>query len=195
MSLPFDGLAMPFGRRLVLAYGAEAAALNQPLFGPPVYIHPAYRVYGQPDYLLPDEAIDDRGLHYFGQEAVEWIEEVGGVYPRADAIGRLATGERSRARLKELDLAVLALYVSAEPQGAVQRLHLAIEAEAVADGFALIPTEPPAALAAFARGAPFYRLSPGAFGAAGAALIQRLLATGRRDWRVTFDDLDNLLQA
>jgi hypothetical protein len=195
MSIPFDGLAMPFGRKLVLAYGPDAPALNQPAFGPPLWVHPAYRLVGRSDYLLPNEAIDDRGEHSYGQEAVDWIETAGGVFPRADAIGRLGSGEPFQARLKELDLAVLALYASATALGPVQRLDLAIEALAVPDGYAIIPTEPPSELAIYSRGMPFYRLAPGVFGAMGAALIQRLLATGRRDWCVTFDDLDNLAQA
>src|SRR5258708_39213919 len=131
MPIPVDGLAMPFGRKLVLAYGPDAPALNQPVFGPPVYVHPAYRLVGSTDYLLPYEAIDDRGQHFHGQEAVEGIETAGGVFPHADAIGRLATGEPFQARLKEMDLAVLALYASAEPRGPVQRLHLVIAALAV----------------------------------------------------------------
>ena len=195
MPIAFYGLAMPFGRNLVLAYGPDAEALNQPLFGPPVFIHPAYRLVGSSGYLLPDEAIDDRGQHFHDQEAVDWIEELGGVFPRADALGRLASGERFQARLKELDLAVLALYASAEPQGRVQRLDLAIEALAVPDGYAVTPALPPAELDTYARGVRFYRLAPGVFGALGVALIQRLLATGRPDWRVTFDDLDNMMQA
>ncbi len=193
MSIRFDGLAMPFGRRLVLAYGPDASALNQPLFGPPLYVHPAYRLVGSSAYLLPDEAIDDRGQRYHDQEAVDWIEELGGVFPRADAIGRLASGEPFQARLKELDLAALALYASAALEGPVQRLDLAIEALAVPDGYALTPTTPPPVLDTYARGVRFYRLAPGAFGALGIALIQRLLATGRADWRLTFDDLDDLL--
>jgi len=184
---------MPFGRSLVLAYGPDAPALNQPLFGPPVYIHPAYRIYGTPNDLLPDEAIDDRGQRFYGQEAVDWIEMAGGVYPRADALGRLSTGEKAQARLKELDLAALTLYASAEPAGPTRRLDLAIEALAVPDGLALTPASPPAALETYARGIRFYRLAPGVFGAVGAALIQRLLATRRADWRLTFDDLDNML--
>ena len=194
MSIAFDGLAMPFGQKLVLAYGPDAAALNVPVYGPPVHVHPAYRVFGTRNYLLPEEAIDDRGQRYHGQEAVDWIEMLGGVYPRADAIGRLGTGEHFEARLKELDLAVLALYASATPTGPVQRLDLAIEALAVPDGLALTPAQPPADLATYARGVRFYRLAPGVFGALGAAIIQRLLATGRADWRLTFDDLDNLME-
>src|ERR1700694_4882161 len=89
MSIPFDGLALPFGRGLVLAYGPDAPALNQPLFGPPVFVHVGYRLVGSSDYLLPDEAIDDRGQHFHEQEAVDWIEMLGGAFPRADAIGML----------------------------------------------------------------------------------------------------------
>jgi len=195
MSIIFDGLAMPFGQKLVLAYGPDAPALNQALFGPPLFIHPAYRVFGTRDYLLPNEAIDDRGQHYHDQEAVDWIEMVGGVFPRADAIGRLPSGERAQSRLKELDLAVLALYASATPTGPVQRPDLAIEALAVPDGFAVAPTEPPPDLATYARGVRWYRMAPGIFGALGVGIIQRLLASSRADWRLTFDDLDNLMQA
>jgi len=194
MPITFDGLALPFGRKLVLAYGPDAAALNQPLFGPPLIVHPAYRVVGSSSYLLPETAIDDRGQRYHGQDAVDWIETAGGVFPRADAIGRLGSGEHFEARLKELDLAVLALYASATPAGPVQRLDLAIEALAMPDGFAVTPTEPPLELATYARGVRFYRLAPGVFGAVGVALIQRLLATGRSDWRVSFDELDNMMQ-
>lgn len=195
MPIAFEGLVLAFGRYLVLAYGPDAPALDQPLFGPPVLIHPAYRLVGSSEYLLPDEAIDDRGQHFHDQDAVDWIEELGGVFPRADALGRLGSGERFQARLKELDLAALALYASAEPQRPAQRLDLAIEALAVPDGFALTPTTPPPELNHYARGVRFYRLAPGVFGAIAVALIQRLLATGRADWRVTFDDLDDMMQA
>ena len=61
------------------------------------------------------------------------------------------------------------------------------------DGYALSPVAPPEDLALYARALPFYRLAPGAFGAGGAALVNRLLATGQVDWRVTFDDLDDTL--
>jgi hypothetical protein len=195
MAIRFDGLALPFGPNLVLAYGPDAPALNQPLFGPPLYIHPAYRVFGTRNDLLPDEAIDDRGQHYRGQDAADWIEMAGGVYPRADAIGRLGSGESAQFRLKELDLAALSLHASAEPAGATRRLDLAIEALAVPDGLALTPTSPPAQLQTYERGVRFYRLAPGVFGAVGVALIQHVLATGRADWRLTFDDVDDMLQA
>lgn len=194
MPIEFDGLALPFGRKLVLAYGPDASALNQPLFGPPVLIHPGYRLVGSDDYLLPDEAIDDRGQHFHGQAAVEWIDRAGGAFPRSDAIGRLASGEKLEARLKELDLAEMALFASSGPNGQPVRLGLAIEALAVPDGYALTPSAPPPELQTFARGLPFYRLAPGVFGAVGVALIQRLLATGRADWRLTFDDLDEMTQ-
>jgi hypothetical protein len=194
MSIPFDGLALPFGRSLVLAYGPDASALSQPLFGPPVFVHPAYRLVGSSEYLLPDEAIDDRGQHFYEQEAVDWIEMLGGVFPRADAIGRLGSGEKAQARLKELDLAVVALFAAAQPKGQPRRLDLAIEALAVPDGYAVLPTAAPTELESYARGLRFYRLAPGVFGAVGVALIQRLLATGRADWRITFDELDDMMQ-
>jgi hypothetical protein len=193
MSIAFDSLALPFGRSLVLAYGPDAPALNQSLFGPPVFVHVGYRLVGSSEYLLPHEAIDDRGQLYYEQEAVDWIEMLGGAFPRADAIGRLSSGHPAQARLKELDLAVAALYASAEPKGQPRRLDLAIEALAIPDGYALLPTAAPAELETYARGLRFYRLAPGVFGAVGAALVQRLLATGRADWRVTFDDVDDMM--
>ena len=195
MPISFDGLALPFGRNLVLAYGPDAPALNLPVFGPPVFVHPAYRLVGRPDFLLPNEAIDDRGQRFHGTQAAEWIERAGGAFPRADAIGRTPAGQRLEVRLKELDLAALALFGSATPDAPLTRLDLAIEALAVPDGYALAPTAAPSELQPFARGLRFYRLAPGTFGALGAAIIQHLLATGHADWRLTFDDLDNLLQA
>src|ERR1700682_2790228 len=134
MPIEFDGVVAAFSQRFVLVYGQDAAALAQPLFRPPVFIHPGFKLVGQSAYLLPDEAIDDRGQRFRGPEAVEWIEARGGGFPRADAIGELASGGRLGLRLKELDLAVLALFASSRPDGRRVRLELAIEAEAVPDG-------------------------------------------------------------
>jgi hypothetical protein len=64
----------------------------------------------------------------------------------------------------------------------------------VPDGLALSPVPLPPALEQFARALPCYRLAPGAFGALGAALVHKLLASGRRDLTITFDDLDDLVE-
>ena len=72
-------------------------------------------------------------------------------------------------------------------------LDLLLEAQAVPDGHALRPVAPPPGLEAFARALPAYRLAPGAFGALGAALVNRVVASRRRDLVVTFDDLDDLV--
>jgi hypothetical protein len=108
-------------------------------------------------------------------------------------MGFRPSGEELGVEMKELDLAVLAMFASAQPTGPAVKLDLALEAQAVPDGYALSPVEPSLALSVYARALPFYRLAPGAFGAAGAALVNRLLATGQTDWRVTFDDLDDTL--
>jgi len=54
---------------------------------------------------------------------------------------------------------------------------------------ALTPVPLPVPL--LSRALPCYRLAPGVFGAVGAAILNQLLASGRRDWRLTFDDLDD----
>lgn len=193
MPIEFDGLVVSFSERYVLVFGPDAAALGQPLFGPPVYIHPGFKLVYQNDYLLPDEAIDDRGQRFYGPEAVEWIETRGGGFPRADAIGELASGGRLGLRLKELDLAVLSLFASARPDGRRVRLELAIEAQAVPDGYALAPSPVPSPLRTYGRAVRFYRLSPGVFGAVGAGIVQRLLSTRQTDWHLTYDDVDNAI--
>jgi hypothetical protein len=191
MSIELNGLVIPFSRRHLLLYGPDAAAFGTPLFGPPVFLRPGYKLVWENDYLLPEQAIDDRGQRYDGTRAAEWIETRGYSFPRADAIGFRPSGEDLGLEMKELDLAVLALFASARPTGPALRLALAVEALAVPDGYALSPIVPPAVLALYARALPFYRLAPGAFGAGGAALVSRLLSSGQSDWRVTFDDLDD----
>jgi hypothetical protein len=96
--------------------------------------------------------------------------------------------------MKELDLAVLAVFAAPRLDGPVVPLALVLEARAVPDGYAVRPVEPPPELAPFRRALPAYRLAPGAFGALGAALVNKLLASGRTDFEVTFDDLDDLVE-
>ena len=193
MSIELNGLVIPFTRRHLLLYGPDAAAFGTPLFGPPVFLRPGYKLAWENDFLLTEQTIDDRGQRYDGVQAAEWIETRGYSYPRADAIGFRPSGEPLGLEVKELDLAVLALFASARPTGPAVKLDLALEALAVPDGYALSPVAPPQALAMYARALPSYRLAPGAFGAGGAALVNRLLATRQADWRVTFDDLDDTL--
>jgi hypothetical protein len=71
------------------------------------------------------------------------------------------------------------------------RVALAIEARAVPDQYAVIPTDPPIPL--LARALPSYRLAPGVFGAVGAAILNQLLSSTRRDWKLTYDELDDML--
>jgi hypothetical protein len=193
--LVFPGLVMPFQHHHVLVYGPEAGALGEPLFGPPVHLRPGYRLVLRPEYLLPTAAIDDVGQRFEGTDAYAWIEQRGDAYPRADALGTLASGQPENVFIKELDLADLAVFATPFGEaGQAGRLSLAVEALAVPDGDALTPIPSPPALQLFERALHCYRLAPGAFGAAGAALLSQLLTTGRRDWRVTFDELDDLMQ-
>jgi hypothetical protein len=194
MPIPFDGLVVPFLAWHVLVYGPEAAAFGEPLFGPPIFVRPAYRLWSGGDYLLPSETIDDIGQRFRDRAAYEWIEARGDAYPRADAIGMRPSGQPESVFMKELDLAVMAAFATGEPGGPVVRLDLALEALAVPDGQALRPVPPPPELELFERALPWYRLAPGAFGALGAGLVHKILASGRRDIALSFDDLDDLVE-
>jgi hypothetical protein len=188
----FISLLLPFNRHHLLAYGPEAEALGEPLFGPPLNLRPGYRLFAEPGYLLPTEVIDDIGQHFFAPECYEWIEQRGDLFPRADMIGILPSGEKRSLFMKEVDLAEMAPFAS--PSGEAHplvRVELAIESRAVRDGLALAPVEFPIKL--LARALPCYRLAPGVFGAVGAAILAQLLASKRRDWHLTFDDLDEAL--
>jgi hypothetical protein len=193
MSILFHGRVLPLFQHNLLVYGTDAGALGEPAFGPPVRLSLAYRLYARPDYLLLADTIDDVGRRMHPPESYEWIEAHGHLFPRADAIGQLANGTPESVFIKELDLADAAAYAS-HSIGTAVRISLAIEALAIEDGLALGPVSPPPELALFGRVVPFYRLSPGIYGALGAAILQQLLATGRRDWRLTFDHLDDFIE-
>jgi hypothetical protein len=194
MPIALDGLVVQFLDRNVLVFGPDAAAFGDPAFGPPVYVRPAYRLWAGGDYVLPSEAIDDIGQRFQGRAAYEWIETRGDAFPRADVIGVRPSGRRESVFMKELDLAELGLFAGAQPDGPVVKIDLALEALAVPDGLALSPISLPPELELFERALPCYRLAPGAFGALGAALVHKVLASGRRDLTITFDDLDDLVE-
>jgi hypothetical protein len=198
MPFEFSGLLVPFNLHHLLVYGPDAQALGEPRLGPPVYVRPGYRFVTHNAYLLPTETIDDIGQHLLAPECYTWIENQGDAFPRADVIGVLPTGEKESVFMKELDLAEMAAFASAGPaSGPAIRVDLAIEALASPDtpDSALTPVSLPAHLQVLSRALPCYRLAPGVFGAVGAALLNQLLATRRRDWRLTFDDLDDILPA
>jgi hypothetical protein len=194
MPIETAGVVVPFLDRHVLVFGPQAEAFGEPAFGPPAYVRPGYKLWGVNDYLLPAEAIDDIGQRFRGPLAYEWIETRGDAFPRADVIGRRPSGRPESVFMKELDLAVLALFAGSGPEAPVVKLDLALEALAVPDGLALSPVPLPPVLELFARALPCYRLAPGAFGALGAALVHKVLASGRRDLTITFDDLDDLVE-
>jgi len=177
MPLDFPGRLLPFAHHYLLVYGPDAEALGAPLFGPPVDLRPGYRCLTRDEYLLPVEVVDDIGQRFPAPDCYAWIEQRGDAFPRADMIGVLASSaEKHSAFMKEMDLVEMAVF--AGPVGQIGslpcvRVGLAIEASAVPDGFALVP------------------MAPGVFGAVGAAIITQLLASGRRDWKLTFDDIDD----
>jgi hypothetical protein len=194
MPLEFPGLLIPFNRHHLLVHGPDADALGAPLFGPPVYVRPGYRFVTRNQYLLPAEIIDDVGQRFLAPDCYAWIEARGDAFPRADVIGVLPTGEKESVIMKELDLAEIAAFAAPRPDApAPIRLDLVVEASAVPDGYALLPVPLPAHAQVLARALPSYRLAPGVFGALGAALLNQLLVARRRDWALTFDDLDDLL--
>lgn len=196
MPLEFNGLVLPFNQHHLLVYGPDADALGAPLFGPPVYLRPGYRLFAEPHYLLPVEVIDDIGQHFYAPECYAWIEERGDAFPRADAIGTLPSGERRAAFMKEVDLADMAAFAGAAAHAQTHvRVDLAIQALASPDGLALTPVPLPEPLQVLARALPSYRLAPGVFGALGAAILNHLLAARRTDWKLSFDDLDDLFPA
>ena len=206
MPIEFSGLIIPFNQHHLLVYGPDADALGASLFGPPVYLRPGYWSLRHNDYLLPTAVIDDIGQRFDAPDCYEWIEARGDAFPRADAIGVLPSGEKRSVFMKELDLAMMAAFAVADPRSEAEgtsspeasssvHVDLAIEALAVPDGYALTTTPLPSPLQFLSRALPCYRLAPGVFGAVGAAILNQLLAAGRRDWRLTFDDLDDLVGA
>ena len=193
MSFEFPGLLLPYGTTHILVYGPEAEALGPARFGPPLRLRPGYHLISEPDYLLPNEVIDDIGQHWSAPFCYQWIEERGDVFPRADVIGqRASTGLTDSVMMKELDLVQIAVFASPpDGEGLPELVELAIEARAVPDNYALTPTTFP--IDVLDRGLIGYRLAPGVFGAVGAAILNQLLRTKRADWRLTFDDVDNLI--
>ena len=196
MPFEFTGRVIPFHQNHLLVYGPDAAALGlgEPLFGPPVSLRPGYRFYTREEYLLPSEVIDDLGQRFAAPECYEWIERRGDAFPRSDMVGRLAsTGEKYSAFMRELDLVEMAVFGAPTAEAIFPlRVDLAIEALASPDGFALTPTRLSVPLTLLSRALPCYRLAPGVFGALGAAIITQLLASRRWDWKLTFDEIDDL---
>lgn len=191
MSFAVPGLLVPFNARHLLVFGPDAAALGRPLYGPPVYLRPGYKLWDEPEYLLPHTVVDDIGQEFGVPDMYAWLEVQGDLYPRSDVFGDLAGGGERGVVTKALDLTDLAVFASAEPAaGPFQRVALAVEARAVPDAYALAPAESPVPL--LARALPCFRLAPGVFGAVGAAILNQLLASRRRDWRLTYDELDEM---
>lgn len=180
-----------FGRH-VLVYGQEAQALGDPVFDGPVWLHAGYKLWEAPEYFLPRLIIDDIGQEFDAPQSLTWIEERGDLFPRSEAYGQRASGVEEGHVLKALDLTDMRVFASASSHsGPYRHLTLAIEAEPVPDRYAVVPAPCPVPL--LARGLPTYRLAPGVFGAVGAVILSRLLELRRRDFRLTFDELDDML--
>lgn len=180
-----------FGRH-VLVYGRDAQALGASVLEDPIWVRPGYKLWEAPDYFLPRLVIDDIGQEFDAPESLTWIEERGDLYPRSEAYGQRASGVEEGHVLKALDLTEMRVFASpSSHSGPYLHLSLAIEAEPVPDRYAVVPAACPVAL--LARGLPTYRLAPGVFGAVGAVILSRLLELRRRDFRLTFDELDDML--
>jgi len=192
MPFAFPGYILPFNQHYILAYGPEAPALGTPLLEPPVFLRPGYKVWSAPDYLLPHTVVDDVGQTFGAPEVFEWLETQGDLFPRSDVFGFLSLGGERGVLVKDLDLAQMAVFASAQPEvGPFVRVALAVEARAVPDHLALTPAPCPASQ--FERALPSYRLAPGVFGAVGAAILNQVLANPRRGWTLTFDELDEMM--
>ena len=192
MAFQVPGVIQPHFGRYVLVYGREAQALGLPLLEGPVWIRPGYRLWEAPEYFLPRLVIDDIGQEYDAPESLTWIEEHGDLFPRSEAFGQRADGTEEGYVLKALDLTDMRVFASSSSHsGPFFHLSLAIEAEPVPDNYAVVPA--PCPVPQLSRGLPTYRLAPGVFGAVGAIILSRLLELRRRDFRLTFDELDDML--
>lgn len=188
----FDALVVPFNQNYLLVHGPEAAALGVPLFESPVCVRPGYRLWEAPIYLLPHTVVDDYGQEFGEPGCFDWLETQGDLFPRSDVIGYLPLGGEKSVVCKALDLTDMAAFAAPhQSAGPFVRVSLAIEARAVPDQYAVAPAEPPFPL--LARALPSYRLAPGVFGAVGAAILNQLLTSKRRDWKLTYDELDDML--
>jgi len=188
----FDGLVLPFNQHYLLVHGPDAAALGVPLFESPVFVRPGYKLWDAPQYLLPHTVVDDYGQEFGEPACFDWLETQGDLFPRSDVFGYLPLGGERGVVCKALDLTDLAVFAGPHAtEGPWARVSLAIEARAAPDQYAVAPAEPPIPL--LARALPSYRLAPGVFGAVGAAILNQLLASKRRDWKLTYDELDDML--
>lgn len=192
MSFSFPAYVIPFNQHYLLVHGPEAPALGVPLFEPPVFMRPGYKLWDAPDYLLPHTVVDDIGQEFGEPEIYEWLETHGDLFPRSDVFGDLPLGGERGVVVKGLDLTQLAVFASAQPEaGPFVRLACAIEARAVPDNLALTPA--PCPVLQFERALPSYRLAPGVFGAVGAAILNQLLVSKKHNWKLTFDELDDMV--
>lgn len=187
-----NGIVIAHNGHFILVYGSELQALGAPVIGAPVELRPGYRLWEAPTYLLPQTVIDDIGQEFDAPEAFTWIEERGDLFPRSEAYGVLADGSEKGFVIKALDLTELRVFAGPGGGGGpFLPITLAIEAASVADDLAVVPVPGPTPV--LARALPAYRLSPGVFGAVAAAILNQLLRHKRRDFRLTFDELDDML--
>lgn len=185
-------MCVRLGERYVLAFGDQGAFLGQPAFGAPTYVRLAFQFVLTTDQLFPHTVVDDRGQHITGPAVLPWILDQAYAFPRADVLG---VNEQAHARacvMKELDLELQRTYAARSPEefpGA--HVDLAVDVADHGDGWAIAPHERLAPR--LARAIPLYRLHPATLGALSAALLGHVLHTGRRDLRISLDDLDEYL--
>ncbi len=175
MTFLFSGFVVSINHHVLLAYGPEAealAALGTVLCGPALILRPGYHLFFEPDYLLPEAVIDDRGQRFAAPECYEWIEAHGDLFPRADAIGVRPSGQPQTVFLKALDLTDMAVFAAPETPASgasYVRVEAALEARSEPARRAFEPAPFPVPL--LDRALLSYRLTPNA------ANLERLLAS------------------
>lgn len=181
MPLPFTGYLLNFQQRGILAYGPSASSVaawlpSPRLAGPELQLRPGYAFHTRNTYLLPYTIIDDLGQQFDPPESYQWIEAHGDLYPRADAIGHLPTGEVQTVFLKELDLTTLAVFVGGSP-APHHHVALAIEVQPDPTPTAWALATLPFPLPLLARALPTYRIQAQVLETTGPALINRLITS------------------
>jgi hypothetical protein len=175
MTFAFSGFVVAVNNLPLLVYGPEVevlAALGTLLVGPALILRPGYHLFFEPDYLLPEEVIDDRGQRFAAPECYEWIETHGDLFPRADAIGVRPSGQPQTVFLKALDLTDMAVFAAPETPtsgASYVRIEAALEARSEPASRAFEPAPFPIPL--LDRALISYRLTPSA------ANLERLLAS------------------
>lgn len=194
MPLEFSGQLLTYQNTHIVVYGPHTdalMALGESTWPAPVFLHPGYRFYTRPVYIIPTEVIDDIGQRFTPPDCYQWLEEQGDLYPRSDVIGFLDNGSAESVFVKELDLIEIALFAApTRTAQTVKRITLAIDTTPPTDEYALRPVPFPTLL--LDRAISCYRLDTRLEPDMCRAVLSRLLTHHFRDWRLTHADLQTL---